>query len=745
LGYGLRLPALQLTSLFSPSTSRLPARRLFGAVGLVALLASALMLAVAARASATTCPGSTNSSCSVTGAYGNTSKLGYGDQGQNVLRQPQAVDLAGGNVLVGDRWGWQVQKFATTDHAFVGRWGEYGAASGQFTAIGGVTHDSSGNVYVLDIANNRVEKFDSSNAFQTAWGSDGCNPANPSTGDPAKTGPTSFCINFKGGVAWGPGRDSAGNAVSGGVIYVSDSYRHRVVEFDTSGSPIRQIGVTDVFGSDSSHLYYPQGVTVDGSGNVYVADDRNDRIQKFTDLGAYAATIGSSGSGGGQLNNPYDVGLDATCDVYVADNLNNRVDKFAPSSGGCAATAYNTASPANWGAGVLDHPRALAVDGAGNQYVADTVSDQMREFDSSGSQVTTSGSNPWGEGGRSGGELTGPEGLDLDQSANLTIADTLEYRVQELKSSDGSFVTYWGDHVGFQLPADVAVASDGTIYVADTNHDKVQVFSSPDNHQRDITGFKTPRGVALDSAGNLYVADTGNNRVQKVSPGATSGTTFGSGATLSQPGDVAVSRSNGDVYVADTANNRIVEFDSTGALVRTWGVTGGNASQPSGIDVDGAGSVYVADPGNALVHKYGPTGTSLLSWGARGHGVGEFWLNGPNDVTADGSGNVYVSDTYGNRVEAFSGVGFSTPPPASPGSIAGTVKDVATGASISKANVACGSYSAKTNSSGSYSIPSVPAGTYTCTATKSRYNPSSQQVTVASGATTTANFSLTHR
>jgi sugar lactone lactonase YvrE len=640
----------------SPPSAARPRSRAAARLALAAAAGvAALLLIGGGSAQAAPCPGASDPSCSFSAAWGNTSAIG--EQGEGILRQPEAVDLDGSSILVGDRWSWHVQAFGVGDHAWASQWGEYGSGGGQFTAVGGVAHDSSGNIYVLDIANNRVEKFDASHNLLAQWGGRG-------TGN---GGPADFNINFKGGVA-----------VDGSsYVYVSDTYNHRVVKFDTAGHYVGQIGTTGVAGTGSGQFQYPQGLTVDSAHNLYVADDQNDRIQKFDRNGTHLATIGSSA----QMNHPYDVGVDAGGNVYVADNLNHRVDKFAPSG----------AFVKSWGGkgtavGQLQTPRAIAVDGAGHNYVADTNNERMQEFDANGNVVTTSGPNPWGANGRAGGNLSGPEGLDAS-SGKLAIADTLEYWIQELSPSDGGFIAKFGGHgTGpgqFELPADVAVDSSGTIDVADTGNDRVQQLDSTGAYIREAGGFSLPQGVAVDAASDFYVADTGNNRVQKLSPaGALLGTwsSFNGGDTFSGAEDVALSP-GGDLYVADTGHSRIVELDASGNYVRSWVVSGAGPSQPSGIAVDAAGNVYVADRGNAAVQEYSPTGTFLLKWGARGHGAGEFWTGGPQDVATDAAGNVYASDTYDNRVEKFAfgaSPSPSQPPAVNTGSTSAVSKTSAT-------------------------------------------------------------------
>jgi DNA-binding beta-propeller fold protein YncE len=625
----------------TPELSRVALRHV-GVVRKLAVLALAVALAllIAGSASAAACPGTTDPSCAVTAAFGNSSPSG--DQGENILRQPQGVDFDGGRLNVGDRWGWHIQMFDPS-HAWIGQWGEYGAAGGQFTAVGGVAHDSSHNTYVLDIDNNRVEKFDPDHRFVTLWGGLGSGEPGPAVAcDGGDAGAAAgFNINFKGDIAYDESGDHA---------YVADSYNQRVVKFDTTGHYVCQLGVTGVIGTDTRHFAYPEGVTVDpASGDVYVADDQNDRIQKFDSNGNYVATIGSAPT----LNAPYDVAVDAAGYVYVANNLRHRVDKYSASGAWILSFGGRGTAP-----GKLQTPRNLTVDPVGDGtvadvYVADTNNGRIQEFDGNGTLLAT-----WGLNGRDDGRLTGPKGIDV-ANGTLFIGDTLEYWVQELDALDGRLLSKFGSHGTlngqFELPGDVAVDSAGTIVVADTLNDRVQRFSPTNTYLSQIRGFRRPRGVAVDDLRNFYVADSANNRVQKFDSSGTlvqTWTGFDGNDSFSEPADVAVSAA-GDLYVADRGHDRVVKFDANGDFVRAWAVTGENGSLPSGIEVDGAGNVYVADPGNGDVQKFDSTGELLVKWGRRGHASGEFWLEGPNDVATDANGDVYVSDTYNDRIEKF--------------------------------------------------------------------------------------------
>jgi len=169
-----------------------------------------------------------------------------------------------------------------------------------FDSPSGVTTDSSGNVYVSDNSNNRVQKFDSDGNYLTEWGSYG-------TGD-------------------GEFRSLRGLAVdSSGNVYVVDWNNVRVQKFDSDGNYLTQWGTT---GDDPGEFMLASGIAIDSSGNVYVVEYTGNRVQKFDSDGNYLTQWGSYGTDDGEFNYPKGVAVDSSGNVYVADSGNNRVQKF---------------------------------------------------------------------------------------------------------------------------------------------------------------------------------------------------------------------------------------------------------------------------------------------------------------------------------------------------------------------------------------------------------------------------------
>jgi len=255
---------------------------------------------------------------SAEGAYKFDRKWGELGTGSAQFNWTSGVALdSSGNVYVGDYWNDRIQKF-TSSGTFITAWGTPGRAEGQFFGPLGVALDRSGNVYVADSANNRIQMF--------------------KLASPCPSG----TIQIVSGVcfirAWGEGgsengqfRRPVGVAVDpSGNVYVSDLGNDRVQKFGSTGGFFRAWGE---HGSGDGQFNTPQGLTV-SSGNVYVADQNNARIQKFTNTGTFTTKWGGFGSLDGQFRFPFDVAVHSSGivvlseRVFVSDTDNNRIQVF---------------------------------------------------------------------------------------------------------------------------------------------------------------------------------------------------------------------------------------------------------------------------------------------------------------------------------------------------------------------------------------------------------------------------------
>jgi hypothetical protein len=331
--------------------------------------------------------------------------------------------------------------------------------------------------------------------------------------------------------------DPSGVAVdSAGNVYVADNQNQEIRKISSSGVVTTLAGSAGQLGSSNgtgsaARFDYPSGVAVDSAGNVYVADNQNQEIRKISPSGVVTTLAGSAGQVGsatgtgsaGRFDWPMDVAVDSAGDVYVADRYNYEIREITPSGVvTILAGRYPGSSDGTGSAARLDQPEGVAVDSAGNVYVADTWNDEIRKITPSGVVTTLAGS------------------------------------AGQYGSSDGT-----GSAARFYWPTGVAVDSAGNIYVADRGNDEVREVSpsgivttlagSGQHGSSDGTGsaagFYWPTGVAVDSVGNVYVADAGNDEIRLISGDLVAGdaamftetyntNSAGTGLTLTPTGSV---------------------------------------------------------------------------------------------------------------------------------------------------------------------------------------------------------------
>jgi sugar lactone lactonase YvrE len=276
---------------------------------------------------------------------------------------------------------------------------------------------------------------------------------------------------------------------SSGVMYVIDENSHSIRKVTSSGvvstlAGRGTTGSTNGTGTNAS-FYYPSGVAVDSSGNIYVADQGNHRIRKITSAGVVTTLAGNSqgysdGTGtNASFNAPYGVAVDSVGTVYVADANNNRIRKITPLG---VVTTF---------ASGFSGPIGIIVDSSGNVYVSEHGSShRIYKITSAGVVSTLAGnSQGYSDGTGTNTSFNAPWGLAVDSSGNLYVGDYTNNRIRKITSA-GVVTTLAGSSQGY---------SDGT----GTN-----------------ASFDRPLGVALDSTGNMYVSERGNNRIRKITLGA---------------------------------------------------------------------------------------------------------------------------------------------------------------------------------------------------------------------------------
>jgi hypothetical protein len=296
-------------------------------------------------------------------------------------------------------------------------------------------------------------------------------------------------------------------------------------------------------------------------------------------------------------------------------------------------------------------PQGVAVDAAGNVYVADTASHTIRKITFFGAVTTLAGqANSPGttNGSGSAARFTLPRGVALDSAGNVYVADTSNHAIRKITPA-GAVTTLAGGSGG---------SVDGTGAAA---------------------RFSSPNSVAVDASGTVYVADTANNTIRKITPagvvttlagvagsfGSTDGT--GAGARFASPRGVAVDGS-GNVYVADRDNNTVRKITSAGVVTTLAGTSNGFTGSTDGtgtaarfhtlysVAAEANGTVYVADSSNKLIRKIAPNGVVTTLAGLVG-AVGSTDGTGnvvrfadPQGIAVDGRGNLYVADTNGHTI-----------------------------------------------------------------------------------------------
>ncbi len=475
----------------------------------------------------------------------------------------------------------------------------------------------------------------------------------------------------------------------------------------------------------NAQLSSPIGLAVDSNGNVFIADSGNNRIRKVT-IGtglittvAGIGTAGFSGDGGAavsaQLSGPQGVAVDASGDLFIADTGNNRIRKVTPDgliatvAGNGVATFGGDGGPA---LSAQFSATSLAVDTAGDIFIGDSANYRVREVSVGGTIRTIAGSGFPGNSASgvqaSGAEFSVIHQIAVDALGNVYIADTGNSAIREVFSGAGSVQTvagngsngFFGDNASattaaLAFPCGIAVDSSGELFVADTSNYRIRFVNtsgvigtiagtgslsySGDGGAATSARISSPAGLAVDRFGNIFEADTANNVIREIQ-GGTISTVAGNGtagfsgeggagtsAELSGPQGVAAD-TLGNVYIADSGNDRVRDL-LNGAITTVAGFGNvayagdGNqavlASLSAGsVAVDSAGNIYVGDPYNFRVREINGA-TGIISTVA-GNGVQGFAgdngpatsaeLSGVAGIAVDSSGNLFIADAGNNRI-----------------------------------------------------------------------------------------------
>jgi tripartite motif-containing protein 71 len=432
---------------------------------------------------------------------------------------PRGVAANEGEVLISDDDNHRIEKFSP-EGAFEAEAGSQGTGPGQFGFPYGVALDAAGNVYVADDLNHRVVKLSPQLAFLGAWGGFGSKPGQ---------------LAFPRALASDPAGDT----------YVADTANDRVEVYDTNGNFLRTIGSS---ARGPGGLVAPSGLGVDPTGRLLVSDTVDNRIDLFSPgSDAYAGQWTAAGGHAPGFAAPAGIGVDPRGSVYVADTGNARLARLW----GEGTYLGELGGPADLGGAQLSGAGSVAVSAAtGEVYVADTNHNRVLVYGANGSLLARWGA---GEGNGAAGSAPGafnhPSAVALDGAGDVYVADTANDRIVELSPS-GSVLTQWGSRgTGdghFHSPVGVAVDAAGQVYVLDGENNRVEVFDASGHYLAkwgtrgaDPGELSQPRAIAVDCSGDVYVADTNNNRVERFDPMFPAGGGCLAAGTWPPPLDVA--------------------------------------------------------------------------------------------------------------------------------------------------------------------------------------------------------------
>lgn len=571
-----------------------------------------------------------------------------------------AIDSSG-NVYVADTDNQTIRKIAPDGFVstFAGQPEKPGSADGQGSAAQffgpeGIAVDAAGNVYVADAQNATIRRITPGGTVSTFAGSPGVRGA--------VDGPIgSSLFHTPVGVA----------VDSSGRVWVSDLWNQTIRrisngQVETVAGATGQAGSADGTGS-AARFNLPTGISVDPSGNVFVADFTNHTIRRVTQDGVVTTVAGTAGQSGkadgtgsaARFAHPTGVAADSAGNVFVADQTNGTIRKIAP--GGVVTTFAG--SPDNIGstdgtgsAARFFLPKQVAVDGSRRVWVADTGNATIRRISTDAMVTTVAGTanlSGFANGAGTTARFNSPQELALEPSGALVIADFGNHMLRRI-STDGTVSTLAGTP---ETPG----TADGPATSAQ---------------------FRSPLGVAVDSSGNAYAADWGNHTIRKIAPDGTVttfagsagqiGTADGTGASARFNGPRAVAAApDGTIYVTDRENHTIRRILPSGVVSTVAGMAGqsGNADGtgaaarftfPHGLDIDDDGNLIVTDWGNHTIRRVSPAGVVTTLAGSPGvagvaDGTGaEARFFGPQGVMVDAAGDAWITDSWNHTIRRLS-------------------------------------------------------------------------------------------
>jgi uncharacterized protein (TIGR03437 family) len=503
----------------------------------------------------------------------------------------------------------------------------------------GVAVDDVGNLFIVDARNNRIRKVSASGIITTVAG------GGTLLGAPADGGPATSALL----TAWAAAVDTAGN------LFIADNGSVTTSPRGPGSNRIRKVSPGGMITTVAENLF-AWSLAVDGAGALFIADSAG-LIRRISPNGSMTTVVGGGaglGDGGpatsAKLANPAGVAVDAEGNLFIADRFNYRLRKVSPS--GIITTAAGDGTGRFYSSAYVDpatddrpatgarlsYPRGVAVDGAGNLFIADTNNNRVRKVSTDGTITTVVGNGTAGFSGDGGlatsAQLNSPIAVTVDEDGNLFILDIANGRVRKV-SPNGMISTVAGNGTaGFSGDGGLATSAALGAFVCNS-----------------VCG-----GLTVDGAGNLFIADPGNGRVRKVSPsGIITTVAGGDGFFGDGPAGVAVDAAGNLFMVGDVGIRKVTPSGIVSTVAQLFSALA--------VAVDGAGNLFVATSNyegffnDERILSVSPSGmittiagTGQGSFSGDGGPASTATLNGPSGLALDSAGNLYVADSGNNVV-----------------------------------------------------------------------------------------------
>jgi sugar lactone lactonase YvrE len=558
-----------------------------------------------------------------------------GPGAQAMFHQPTDVAVADdGTLFVTDNENDCIRQIATdgTVSTLAGQPGNEGFSDGtgtsaRFASPSGLGMASDGHLYVADTVNNRIRHITREGAVTTVAGTGTAGAANGAG--------TAATFHQPVDVAF----DASDN------IYVAEERNGLIRKITTAGQVSNYVATS---------FSEPHSMVFDTAGNMYVVEQGANRIRMINAAKQVSVIAGADAdfvdgnASAARFSLPSGISIDSSGALYVADSRNHRVRKLVKAVAGWTVSTLAGGKPRYAeGTGktiVFNQPEGLAMDKAGNLYVADSGNYRVRAISPAGvSRTYAGGRYGTAQGTGESAAFRDPKGLAFDEAGNLFVSDSEAKTIRKIASNGATSLVAGGglltvvDAVGFSWPRGLVVTPEGLVVVDGSAHtvrrlifgSLVQTFAGSSAGFKDGSGtaarFNSPHAVARDGAGNLYVADAGNHRIRQITPLGNVSTYAGTGTAGDADGPRASAGFNapeglcfapdGSLIVADSGNHRIRRIAGDGTVTTVAGSTAGHADgtlaqarffSPVSVVTDSQGAIYVTDFGTGCIRKIIP-------------------------------------------------------------------------------------------------------------------------------------------